>query len=182
VPCLQEPEKAWHVRYNLPNDNKIFGCYANDSAIGIEMCYFPDDKKRTEKAYNNYIEFAVQLAKHHNVNPTKRVGHFELDPSRRSDPNNALRYINKTYEDMKKDIINKYNEKYNKKGMKVKMEEKIFKGFNDVPNWAKKDVLQAKERGIVRGDANGNINANLDSIKAIVMINRAINYMMKGVN
>lgn len=182
VPCLQEPEKAWHVRYNVPNDNKIFGCNANDSAIGIEMCYFPDDKKRTEKAYNNYIEFAVQLAKHHNVNPTKRVGHFELDPSRRSDPNNALRYINKTYEDMKKDIINKYNEKYNKKGMKVKMEEKIFKGFNDVPNWAKKDVLQAKERGIVRGDANGNINANLDSIKAIVMINRAINYMMKGVN
>jgi N-acetylmuramoyl-L-alanine amidase CwlA len=134
VPCLQEPEKAWHVRYNVPNDNTIFGCNANDNAIGLELCYFRDDMKRSEQAYDNYINFAAYLAKHHNVNPTKRVGHFELDPARRSDPNNGLQYIGKTYDDMKKDIINKYNELYgNKKENQDKVKNQTVSKWSKTP-------------------------------------------------
>ncbi|WP_413467483.1 hypothetical protein [Metabacillus niabensis] len=34
-------EKAWHVQYNKPYDNRLFGDDANDCdcAIGVELCY-----------------------------------------------------------------------------------------------------------------------------------------------
>lgn len=105
IPCLVKPEKAWHVQYDKVKDNAVYGADANDAAIGLELCYFPQDLQRSLKAYNNYIEIAAYLAKYHNVDPSKRSGHFELDPERRTDPNNALKYIGKTYTDMKQDIV-----------------------------------------------------------------------------
>ncbi len=36
---LGVPEKAWHVLYNTPTDNQLFGFNANDAAIGVEYCY-----------------------------------------------------------------------------------------------------------------------------------------------
>lgn len=110
IPCLKDTiEKAWHVLYDRPIDNQIYGDDANDIAIGLELCYF-HDVNRTLKAYNNYIEIAAYLAKIHGVSPSKRSGHFELDPGRKIDPNSALKVIGKTYSNMKSDIINKYNE------------------------------------------------------------------------
>jgi N-acetyl-anhydromuramyl-L-alanine amidase AmpD len=114
VPCLEKPEKAWHVWYSKTKDNQLYGDDANDIAIGLELCHFPNDYERNMNAYNNYIEVAAYLAKFHGVDPSKRSGHFEIDPERKVDPNTALKRIGKTYEDMKKDIVNKYNELYNK--------------------------------------------------------------------
>ncbi|WP_253947823.1 N-acetylmuramoyl-L-alanine amidase, partial [Paenibacillus ehimensis] len=33
------PEKAYHVVYNTPIDNQIFGVDSNDYAGGVELCY-----------------------------------------------------------------------------------------------------------------------------------------------
>ncbi|WP_235929795.1 hypothetical protein [Chengkuizengella marina] len=33
------PEKAWHVQYQKPLDNQLFGDDANDIAAGVELCY-----------------------------------------------------------------------------------------------------------------------------------------------
>ena len=111
VPCYKgNKEKAWHVRYDKPQDNAIYGVDANDEALGFELCYFPGDVARCKKAYENYIEFAAMMCIEHGVSATKRSGHFELDPERRSDPNNALKYIGKTYADMQKDIAKKVGE------------------------------------------------------------------------
>lgn len=108
VPCHKNTkEKAWHVRYDKPQDNALYGVDANDEAIGFELCYFPGDMARSKKAYDNYIEFAAMMCIEHNVPAKKRSGHFQLDPERRSDPNNALKYIGKTYADMQKDIAKK---------------------------------------------------------------------------
>lgn len=154
VPCLENPEKAWHVRYDMPLDNSRFGDDANDIAIGMELCYFPADKERSLKAYNNYVEFAAYLAKFHNVDPANRIGHYELDPTRRSDPNNALSYIGKSYKDMVQDIIVKYKELYVKETI-TKMEkawqqesgEKALDGLaakglvNNADSWKQRDLL-----------------------------------------
>jgi len=114
IPCtsIGNTEKAWHVLYEKTLDNTLYGDDANDIAIGLELCYFPTDKTRSLKAYNNYIEVAAYLCKIHNVLPTKRSGHMEIDPQRKTDPNNALQYIGKTYANMKTDIVSKYNELY----------------------------------------------------------------------
>lgn len=131
IPCLENPEKAWHVLYEKPTDNKIYGDDANDIAIGLELCYFPGDRARTLKAYNNYIEFAVYLANYHKVEPSKRSGHFELDPERKTDPNNALKVIDKTYEQMKQDIIEKFNEV----GTNSNIEQKVSSWALDAQKW-----------------------------------------------
>lgn len=153
VPCLENPEKAWHVRYDMPLDNQRFGDDSNDIAIGMELCYFPKDKERSLKAYNNYVEFAAYLAKFHNADPSKRIGHYELDPSRRSDPNNALQYIGKNYGIMVQDIIAKYKELYVKEGKSMEQKtwqqtvgEKALESLGakglvkDVPIWKMKDL------------------------------------------
>ena len=44
------PEKAWHVLYNRTTDNKMYGDDANDIGIGVELCYFPEDKQRSLEA------------------------------------------------------------------------------------------------------------------------------------
>lgn len=111
VPCHKNnKEKAWHVRYDKPKDNIIYGVESNDEALGFELCYFPGDLSRSKKAYENYIEFAAKMCMEHNVPSHKRSGHFQLDPERRSDPNNALKYIGKTYQDMLRDIAKKVEE------------------------------------------------------------------------
>ena len=143
VPCFENAEKAWHVLYDRLEDNKLYGDDANDVAIGMELCYFPNDKIRNLKAYNNYIEIAADLCKFHNVSPTKRSGHFELDPARRSDPNNALKYIGKTYSDMKKDIVAKYNQLYVKQEVKpVESAEKVVSDFaKEAQEWTIKNKI-----------------------------------------
>ena len=105
IECVPLDEKAWHVRYNVPVDNTIFGVDANDYAIGVELCYFSKDKERSLKAYNNYVEYIAQKTLEYNLNPkTKIVGHYTLDPGRKTDPINAFKTFNKTWEDFIKDL------------------------------------------------------------------------------
>lgn len=113
IPCFPKiAEKAWHMRYQCETDNAMWGDDANDIAIGGELCYFPNDKARSLKAYQNYIEFAAYLAYLHGGDPRRRAGHYEIDPSRRTDPKNALSYLGKTYNDMKNDIVDFYEKHY----------------------------------------------------------------------
>ena len=105
IECVPLDEKAWHVRYNVPTDNAMFGVDANDYAIGVELCYFSKDKERSLKAYNNYVEYIAQKTLEYNLNPkTKIVGHYTLDPGRKTDPINAFKTFNKTWEDLIKDL------------------------------------------------------------------------------
>lgn len=170
IPCLEVPEKAWHVLYNVKTDNSLYGNDANDEAIGLELCYFPNDKERSQKAYNNYIEFAAYLAMYHNVNPMKRSGHFELDPTRKTDPENALQYIDKTYGDMKTDICNKYKEM-------IKMAEE--KEQNKVSDWAREAWDNATSNGINDGEGAQN---NVTEEQLMVFFDRLEDYLVTKYN
>lgn len=105
------PEKAWHVLYNKTIDNKMFGYDANDAAIGVELCYFPKDKTRSTEAYNKFIWYCAYLAYHFGLDPKKCfVGHEKLDPGRKTDPSNGLKWIGKTTAQCILDIQKEYNE------------------------------------------------------------------------
>ncbi len=83
-------EKAWHVQYNKPIDNRMFGDDANDAAIGVELCW--GGKINFQEAYKRYVWYHSYLCKTFNLDPRKHiVAHQTLDPERRSDPNNALK-------------------------------------------------------------------------------------------
>lgn len=99
IECIPATEKAWHVRYATLIDNQMFGADANDWALGIELCYSPAGKFDSKKAYQNYVDYIAMLCKQYDLDPsTKLVGHYTLDPSRRSDPINAFSKIGKTWE------------------------------------------------------------------------------------
>jgi N-acetyl-anhydromuramyl-L-alanine amidase AmpD len=105
IVCVPLDEKAWHVIYNVTKDNELFGGNANDMAIGVELCYFPNDLARSIKAYNNYLAVIKDLVAQGGLNPMRHVvGHHILDPQRKTDPANALKYINKTYNDLLDDL------------------------------------------------------------------------------
>lgn len=102
---LGTPEKAWHVLYNKPLDNKLFGGDANDIAIGVEMC-FGRTKVNTLESYKRYVWVLAYICYKFNINPkTNIVGHSKLDPGRKVDPENALKYIGKNFPNLIADVV-----------------------------------------------------------------------------
>lgn len=105
------PEKAWHVLYNVPTDNAMFGVDANDTAIGVELCY--SDQKGSidnKEAYKRYVWYIAYLCYKFKIDPNQKiVGHNELDPSRKLDPfKNALKIMGITKDQFIKDIIKEF--------------------------------------------------------------------------
>jgi N-acetylmuramoyl-L-alanine amidase len=82
-------EKAFHVRSNVPLDNKRFGGDANDVAIGVELAW--GGNIDFWEAYNRYVWYFAYLVDKYNLNPEEDIiAHSTLDPGRRTDPQNAL--------------------------------------------------------------------------------------------
>jgi N-acetylmuramoyl-L-alanine amidase len=103
------PEKAWHVLYNLPTDNRMFGHDANDAAVGVEYCY--GGNIVADEAYRKYLWTIAYACFRFNLDPAKCiVGHFILDPERKTDPVTGLARSRRTYEQLLRDIVLEYNE------------------------------------------------------------------------
>lgn len=108
IPALTaKPEKAWHVLYNVETDNHLFGCNANDAAIGVEYCY--GGSINADEAYRKYIWTIALICYRFNLDPANSiVGHFFLDPQRKTDPVTGLAYSRRTYEQMLRDVVLEY--------------------------------------------------------------------------
>lgn len=82
-------EKAWHVLYEKPRDNELFGDDANNCAIGVELCWGGEINFR--EAYKRYVWYHAYLCQKYKLDPAKHiVSHKTLDPQRKTDPDNAL--------------------------------------------------------------------------------------------
>jgi N-acetylmuramoyl-L-alanine amidase CwlA len=110
IPALTSaPEKAWHVLYSLPTDNQMFGYNANDAAIGIEYCY--GTNINADEAYRKFIWLIAFACDQFKLDPAKSVvGHFMLDPHRKSDPVSGLAHSRRTYEQLLRDVVAEYQE------------------------------------------------------------------------
>jgi N-acetylmuramoyl-L-alanine amidase len=105
IPLLTaKPEKAWHVVYNTPVDNHLFGDDANDAAGGIELCF--GNHINIQEAYKRFV-WTMAFACHvHNVDPIKMItGHYILDPKRKTDPQTALKLAGKTLKTFQDDVL-----------------------------------------------------------------------------
>lgn len=110
IPALTgKPEKAWHVLYSVPTDNQMFGYNANDAAIGIEYCF--GSNINADEAYRKYIWLIAYACHQFNLDPEKSiVGHFMLDPHRKTDPLTGLAHSRRTYEQLLRDVVAEFNE------------------------------------------------------------------------
>lgn len=104
VPALTgPPEKAWHVLYNVPKDNELFGANANDAAIGVEYCY--GGKIDADKAYDKFVWLLAKLCVTFNLDPMRHiVGHYFLDPQRKTDPVTGLAASRRSMEQLLRDV------------------------------------------------------------------------------
>lgn len=125
VECIPLDEKAYHVQYQSPIDNQMFGVDANDYAIGVELCYSTKGIFSSTEAYKNYVEYIVSLMKKYNLGIDKIVGHYTLDPTRRTDPINAFTKIGKTWESFKQDILKELKPTETKEDTKKKIIELV---------------------------------------------------------
>src|SRR3990167_1510637 len=102
--CIPHTEVAYHVRKSTEIDNSIFGADSNYWALGVELCYFTD-LERSKIAYKNYVDYWRTLCQKYELNPaTAIIGHYKLDPIRRTDPLNAFKRIGVTWEQFIKDL------------------------------------------------------------------------------
>ena len=110
IPALTgQPEKAYHVLFNVPTDNQLFGYNANDTAIGVEYCY--GGNIDADEAYRRYIWVIANICNTFNLEPkTSIVGHFFLDPKRKTDPVTGLANSRRTYEQLLSDIVSEFND------------------------------------------------------------------------
>ncbi|MDM5153293.1 N-acetylmuramoyl-L-alanine amidase [Bacillus sp. DX1.1] len=110
IPALTaKPEKAWHVRYDVPGDNNRFGQNANDAAIGVELCYGTSGKIDNEEAYTRYVSVIAYICNRFSLHPSvSLISHKELDPSRREDPHTAFAYMGKSWGEFVQDVMREF--------------------------------------------------------------------------
>jgi N-acetylmuramoyl-L-alanine amidase len=113
-------EKAWHVLYNKPIDNQMFGSDANDAAIGVELCY--GGNIDFHEAYKRYVWYHAYLCETFHLNPAQHiVAHHTLDPERRSDPLDAFRPYGVTWNGFINDVketLQQNNKQKNREAIK----------------------------------------------------------------
>lgn len=111
IPALtsDKPERAWHVMYDKPKDNELFGFDSNNAAIGVEYCY--GNNINADEAYRRYVWIIAYACYKFGLDPSVSItGHFILDPGRKTDPKTGLAHSNRTFEQLLKDIIAEYND------------------------------------------------------------------------
>lgn len=102
-------EKAHHVIYNVTTDNARFGDDANDAAGGIELCY--GGNINLQESYRRYVWVMAYACYKYNLDPAKAiVGHYMLDPARRSDPKEPFRLLGKSFDDFLRDVAEEYRQ------------------------------------------------------------------------
>jgi hypothetical protein len=108
IPALTgAPEKAHHVRDSVVKDNQLFGFNANDAAIGVEYCF--GGAIHADAAYDKYTWVLARACYEFRLDPhTALVGHFFLDPTRRTDPVTGLAHSRRTYEQLLRDVASDY--------------------------------------------------------------------------
>lgn len=108
IPALTgPPEKAWHVLYGVPVDNQLFGFDANDAAVGVEYCYGATID--ADRAYDRYVWVMAYVCHRFSLDPRRAlVGHFFLDPRRKTDPVTGLAHSRRTYEQLLRDVAAEY--------------------------------------------------------------------------
>ncbi len=155
IPFLTAPpEKAWHVVYNTPIDNKLFGVDANDAAGGVELCY--GGNINLQAAYKRYIWVLAYSCYKHGLNPaTDITGHHILDPSRKTDPMNAFKLLGKTFDDFVADVVAEYKECTTKEDEEEmpKLDQGVAQTIINTwmsPDW--EDCMEKKKAAEAEGD------------------------------
>lgn len=139
-------EKAWHVRYDMPGDNELYGDDANDVAIGVELCF--GGGINNPLAVTNYVAVLAELVKLHRLDPVKDLcTHQFLDPRRRTDPANGLRASNTTVDQVREWVRLRVGSGANLPGSAAAYRVRFELNIRDMPSHVNGKILGKYKSG-----------------------------------
>jgi N-acetylmuramoyl-L-alanine amidase len=125
-------EIAYHVRYNVSTDDRLYGADANDAAIGVELCW--GGSINFNESYKRYVWYHAYLLDRFGLDPDEDiVAHSTLDPERRRDPQNALQRYGISWNQFLSDVKDTYQTLFIE-GKEPDMDQPSVKGVSiDLP-------------------------------------------------
>ncbi|NOU54905.1 N-acetylmuramoyl-L-alanine amidase [Brevibacillus borstelensis] len=180
VQCLPETEMAYHVGSNSYTATALsrLSRYPNDCTIGIECCHTDWDGRMTPETWTATVKLAAQLLKRYGLTANDLWLHQEVvgwKDCHRWFVNNPAEWAR-----FKREVADGIVDK-------PKRQEVVYlmsRYFKDIPQnlaWCKDHADSLYEKGVLKGDGKGNLNPTdpLTRAEAAVLIDRAIDYVLK---
>lgn len=153
--------RGWHA-----------GGSANNTHIGVEIC--EDnlcDGAYFREVYQEAVELFAMLCKRFNLDPLKNIichaeGYKQGIASNHGDVLYWFSKHCKTMDDFRRDV-----KSYMEYGQED--EEMRYKYYDDMPDWAKPTVSKLVKKGYLKGEGGGVLNLTEDSLKLLVINDRA---------
>lgn len=186
--CMPETEVAYAVgspTYTKEALTRIFSDPVNDSpsnyTISIECCHIDWEGRMTKETYDSTLELAVDILYRHNLTESDLWLHQEVVGWK-----DCHRWFVRNPDEWKKfkELVG-VRLRYMKLKEEIKMT--ISKYFTDIPEnleWAVESADRLYEKKIVKGDGQGHLNptANITRAEAVVLIDRAVEYILSQIN
>lgn len=184
--CVEDENKAWHCGGGLQGSggHTFYKKCTNSNSIGIEMCCRKTSSGKwyfNKKTVENTVDLTRYLMEKYDILPERVIRHFDVTGKVCPEP-----YVTdeKAWESFKKMLdmeeltVTQYEEL---KALISDLSKEIREIKNpmiynyvdkNMPDWAKKSVQKAIDKGIVKGDENG-LNLTYSDLRAIVREDRA---------
>ena len=152
--------RGWHA-----------GGAANSTHIGVEIC--EDDLTNAayfRAVYQEAVELFAMLCKEFNLDPLKNIichaeGYKQGIASNHGDVTYWFTKHGKTMDDFRYDV-KEFMEQEDDDNMR-------YKYYDDMPDWAQPTVSKLVKKGYLKGEGSGVLNLTEDTLKVLVINDRA---------
>lgn len=153
--------RGWHA-----------GGSANNTHIGVEICEDNlTDSAYFSAAYQEAVELFAMLCKRFNLDPLKNIichaeGYKQGVASNHGDVLYWFSKHGKTMDDFRQ-AVKEYMDN------EQEDEEMRYKYYDDMPDWAQPTISKLVKKGYLKGEGGGVLNLTEDSLKLLVINDRA---------
>lgn len=152
--------RGWHA-----------GGAANNTHIGVEICEDNlTDGTYFRAVYQEAVELFAMLCKQFNLDPLKNIichaeGYKQGIASNHGDVTYWFTKHGKTMDDFRYDV-KEFMEQEDNDNMR-------YKYYDDMPDWAQPTVSKLVKKGYLKGEGSGVLNLTEDTLKVLVINDRA---------
>lgn len=151
--------RGWHA-----------GGAANNTHIGVEICEDGlTDGTYFRAVYQEAVELFAMLCKEFNLDPLKNIichaeGYKQGIASNHGDVLYWFAIHGKTMDDFRWDV---------KEYIEQEDDDVRYKYYEDMPDWAQPTVKKLMDKGYIKGEGGGVLNLSEDTLKVLVINDRA---------
>lgn len=161
--------RAWHCggkKYPYGQGGSMFGLCTNANSIGIELCSRKTEKGIyyfTDSVLERAAEFTAQQMKNYGLSIDRVIRHYDVTGKYCPAP----MVDSFAWKEFKEKVMEYY---HGKRGETMTYYEKL----EDIPKGVKRDTIKKLvDRGIIKGNLNGDLHLSDDMVRILVFNDRA---------